>query len=448
MFSKVEIAFQSLLNCLQAIRMYGPNHPMFQKALDNTSLVFDDALAEHQEIVIGIVGDELAFEKEILFDLGKLLRPAILYLKERNIEKLAFYRGLNINELRIFIVFIARPKEDFKGDSQEALSFSGVEHISVGKLKVDDSKGKGAASEAGKINLYDSSAQKVSQILNGVLNGDKIDHFALEFSLGNLMEGLSLQRQELFKLATLKRYDAETYTHMLNVAIFSMFFSSRLGFDKTNVLNIGIAAMFHDVGKLFISRKILHKPGQLTDQEFGSIKSHTFLGAEIMLKYVDTLGILPVVINFEHHLKYDSSGYPRLALLKKQHIASSIVSICDVYDALSQKRGYKQDYSPDIVYSIMNKEKGSSFEPELLDKFFRCIGLWPLGSVVALDDGSIAIVKDQNESDIQRPIVEIVLPIEKRRVVNLINDYSLSIERYLNPWKEGKEYLNIDRYTF
>jgi len=169
------------------------------------------------------------------------------------------------------------------------------------------------------------------------------------------------------------------------------------------------------------------------------------LGAEIMLKYVDTLGILPAVINFEHHLKYDSSGYPRMPLIKKQHIVSSIVSICDVYDALSQKRGYKQDYAPDVVYNIMNREKGSAFNPELLDKFFRFIGFWPLGSVVALDDGSIAIVKDQNESDIQRPIIEIVLPIEKRRLVNLIKDYSLSIKRYLNPWKEGKEYLNLER---
>ncbi len=444
MFSKVEIAFQSLANCLQTVKMYGSVHPMFQKSLDNACLAFDDALAGHQEIVIGIVGDELAFEKEILFDLGKLLRPAILYLKERNIERLAFYRGLNKDELRIFVDFIARPKEDFKGDPQEALDFAGVEHISVGRLKIDDSIHKNT-SEAGQPNLYDSSAQKVSKILNGVLNGEKIDQLALKFSLSNLMEGLSLQRQELFKLATLKRYDAETYTHMLNVAIFSMYFSSRLGFDKTNVLNIGIAAMFHDIGKLFISRKILHKPGQLTEQEFASIKSHTSLGAEIMLKYVDTLGILPAVINFEHHLKYDSSGYPRMPLIKKQHIVSSIVSICDVYDALSQKRGYKQDYAPDVVYNIMNREKGSAFNPELLDKFFRFIGFWPLGSVVALDDGSIAIVKDQNESDIQRPIIEIVLPIEKRRLVNLIKDYSLSIKRYLNPWKEGKEYLNLER---
>lgn len=442
MFTNVEAAFKSLLTCLQAYRMYGLNHPMFTKSLDSAYASFEDVLAERQEMVIGIVGEDLAFEKEIFFDLSKFLRPAILYLKERNIERLAFLRGLSKDELRVFIEFIARPKEDFKGGLQEMLNLAGIQHINIGKLKVGPEKDKADVSPAQR-SLYDSSADKINQALSGVLNFEKIDHLALKLSMGNIMENLSVQRQELLKLATVKRYDMETYIHMLNVAILSMYFSSRLGFDKSDVLNIGVAAMFHDIGKLFISRKILHKPGQLTDQEFGNIRSHTLMGAEIMLKYVDTLGLLPVVVSFEHHLKYDSSGYPRMPLLRKQHIASSIVAICDVYDALSQRRGYKQDYSPDLVYNIMNKEKGTSFNQELLDKFFRFMGLWPVGSIVALNDGSIALVKDENESDIRRPKVEIISPVDKKRVVDLAQDNSLNIERYLNPWKEGKEFLSL-----
>ena len=444
MFSKVETAFQGLLNCLQTVKMYGPTHPMFQKSLDSVSAAFEGALADRREIVIGIIGDELAFEKEILFDLGKLLRPVILYLKERNIERLGFLSGLSKDELLVFVNLLARPKEDFKGEPQEMLEAAGIRHINIGRLRVAEEKGKDSFSSA-QHSLYDSSADKVSQALNGVLNSEKIDHLALKFSLNNILESLTTQRQELLKLATLRRYDVETYVHMLNVSILSMFFSSRLGFDKSDVLNIGVAAMFHDIGKLSISRKLLHKAEKLSEEEFRRIKSHTLLGSEIMLKYVDSLGILPVVVAFEHHLKYDSSGYPRLPLLRKQHIASSIVSICDVYDALSQRRGYKQDYSPDIVYNIMNKDRGSSFDPELLDKFFKFIGFWPIGAVVALNDGSIALVREENEADIRRPIIEIVSPVEKRRTADLIKDSSLNIERYLNPWKEGKEYLALER---
>jgi len=442
MFSGVELAFKSLLTCLQAYKMYGLAHPMFIKSLDNACAAFTEVLAERREMVIGIVGEELAFEKEIFFDLGKFLRPAILYLKERNIERIAFLRGLSRDELRVFIEFIARPKEDFKGDIQELLKLAGIEQINLGKLKVGAGEYQADFSPAQR-SLYASSADEINQALNGALNFEKIDHLALKLSMNNIMESLSARSQELLKLATVKRYDLETYIHLLNVAILSMYFSSRLGFDKNDVLNIGVAAMFHDIGKLFISRKTLHKPDKLSDQEFGRVKSHTLMGAQIMLKYADTLGILPVVVSFEHHLKYDLSGYPRMPLLRKQHIASRIVAIGDVYDALSQRRGYKRDYSPDVVYKIMNKEKGASFDPELLDNFFRFMGLWPVGSVVALNDGSVALVKDENESDIRRPKVEIISPADKKRAVDLAQDNSLSIERYLDPWNEGKEFLHL-----
>jgi len=443
MLAKIETAFKELLTCLQTAKMYGSVHPMFQKSLDKTYAAFEDALSDRQDIVIGIVGDELACEKEIFFDLGKLLKPAILYLKERNIERLAFYRGLSKEELGKFIGVISGPKEEFKTDPQQLLAFAGIENISIGKLKVVEIQTDGAELGPNLLSLYDFSIDKVAQVVSSVLNLEKVDPRVLKLSLNNIIDSLSIQRQELLKLATIKRYDAEAYVHMLNVAIFSMYFSSRLGFEKNEVLDIGVAALFHDIGKMYISRKTLHKPDKLSDQEFASIKSHTVLGAEFMFKYIDTLGILPVVVSFEHHLKYDSSGYPRIPLLRKQHPVSSIVAICDVYDALSQRRGYKQDYSPDLVYNIMNKDRGSAFDPVLLDKFFQFMGLWPIGSVVALNDGSIALVREENESDIRRPKIEIVSPVDKRRMVDLIQEDGLSIERYLNPWKEGKEYLML-----
>ena len=342
------------------------------------------------------------------------------------------------------MIFIAGPKEGFKEDPQVLLAGAGVEHISIGKLKFETEQNRSNFALA-QSELYDSSVDIVGEALSGVLNSEKIDHLGLKLSLGNIMESLSSQRQEMLKLATLKRYDVETYTHMLNVSIFSMYFSSHLGFDKTDILNIGVAAMYHDIGKLSISRKILHKPEKLTDQEFGQIKSHTLLGAQIMLQYVNTLGILPVVICFEHHLKHDSTGYPRLLFLRKQHIASAIVSICDVYDALSQRRGYKQDYSPDVVYNIMNKDMGSAFDGEMLNKFFEIMGLWPVGAVVELSDDSVALVKEQNAADIRRPKIQIVSPVDKRGEVDLLLSSGLSIRRYLNPWKEGKEYLSSSK---
>ena len=438
MLASIEAAFRGIWACIEAHRMYGSAHPMFQKSLNKAFDALVGALGERREIVIGIIGDDLAFEREILFDPGRGLRPAMSYLKERNIERVSFYDGINREELAAFVTCIAGPKENCRGDLGASLGLAGVEHIGIGRLKVGSPR-SGAVAD-----LYYASADVVGRAVSGVLNSENIDHRGLRVSLNDIVDNVCMRRQEMLALATVKRHDAGTYSHMLNVSILSMYFSSHLGSDKEDTLDIGVAAMYHDIGKLSISRKLLHKHGKLTDQEFGQLKSHTLLGAQIMLKYVDTLGILPVVICFEHHLKHDSSGYPRQPFLRRQHIASSVVAICDVYDALSQRRGYKTDYSPDVVYSIMNRDRGSAFDPELLDRFFKIMGLWPVGAVVELSDGSIALVREQNESDIRRPKIAIVSPANQKREVDLVQESSISIQRYLNPWTEGKEYLRLE----
>jgi HD-GYP domain-containing protein (c-di-GMP phosphodiesterase class II) len=174
------------------------------------------------------------------------------------------------------------------------------------------------------------------------------------------------------------------------------------------------------------------------------MKSHPMLGAEILLGYADSLGILPVVICFEHHLKYNMQGYPKKPFTCKPHIATRIVSICDVYDALSQRRVYKADYAPDLIYNIITKEKGTSFDPELVDKFFKIMGVWPIGSIVGLNDGRVAVVTDEHEDDIFSPSVRVIGPQPEAQAIDLRQGSgSLRIERYLNPWIEGKDYLRL-----
>ena len=441
---KIEIFIRDLLASLQTAKLYATAHPIFKKSVDKVYSSLCRALEGKDEIAIGIIAEELAFEKEIFFDLSKMARPAILYLKERGIERVVFQSGVEIEELSRFIGFLAAPKEEVKGDPQEHLSRLGVKNIIAGKVKSGSQEALAKAKESvAPLSVYQSSSDKVSQTLMGVLNLEEVDHLALRFSLNNVMENLATQYQEILKLTTVKRHQLETFTHLLNVAILSMYFSSKLGFSKETVLDIGIAALFHDIGKLYISQRVVKKTERLTEEEFSQIRSHTVLGAALLLKYVDSLGILPVVVSFEHHLKYDLSGYPKLAFAQKPHIASQIVSICDVYDALSERRGYKMDYPPDLIYKIMAKEGGTAFEQGLIDRFFRIMGVWPIGSIVALSDGRVAVVLDQNEFDIAAPRVEVIHPADKKEIIDLSQKRQIRVAKFLNPWKEGKEYLHL-----
>lgn len=450
MLEKIESSLKDLLASLQTARLYGTKHPLFDKAVDKAYVVLQEILEARPELTFGIVGEELAFEKEIFFELSKMSKPVIIFLKNKGVERIAFYRGLAKSELFELMEFLAAPKDEAAKDPSEYLLLRGIKNISVGRLMVGAKTGGAQVSSRVQealnvLTLLQSNVQSVSQSIANVIDTQTMDHLVFKFAINSIMENLTTQYQEFLKLMTIKRYDMGTYAHLLNVSILVMYFASKIGLSKEIVLEMGIAGLFHDIGKMYISRKIIRKPDRLTEDEFVLMKSHTVLGAELLMGQTEALGMLPVVVAFEHHLKHDLKGYPKINYLpKKPHMASMIVSICDVYDALSERRGYKADYPPDMIYNLIIKEKGTSFDPWLVDKFFQAVGVWPIGSIVALTDGRIAVVVDENETDIFSPKVEIIYPEATREILDLklVKDH-IKIARYLNPWKEGKKFLHL-----
>ncbi len=448
MSANIEQFFKDLLAGIQASRLYGANHPLFEKAVEKAYQGLTQILQNRSEVTFGIIGEELAFEKDIFFELSKMNKPAILFIKSRGIERIAFYRGLAKKELQGLIELLLAPTEESGKDFQEQLSALGIKNVTAGKLKAGQSKARQSADtrqEAYDLDVFENSADNISGSIARVIDAEAVDGTVFKFAINSILENLICRHQEFLKLITLKRYDMGTYAHMLKVSILAMHFASRLGFAKDVVMEIGIAGLFHDIGKLLISRRIIRKPGRLTDEEFSQMNSHTVQGSQLLLKYTDTLGILPVVVAFEHHLKFDLKGYPKMKYNpKKQHLASSIVSICDVYDALSERRGYKADYPPDKIYSIISGDKGSTFDPWLADRFFQFMGVWPIGSIVELSDKRIGVVTDENEDDIFSPKVGIIHPEQAREIADLrASKDKIKIERYLNPYTEGKDYVSL-----
>ena len=442
---KIENTFKDLMSALQMAKLYPGWHPECKKAVEKAYKSIIGVLEEEKELTIGIVGEELAFGKEIFFELSHLQKPLILYLKERAVEKIEFLPGLEAQELGKFIAFLVTPKEEIKYGVQESLSMMGVRNINAGKITGYTSAADAGSEETqGYLTIYENSLADITNSLDTVLSGGALDRLVLHNSLLKITDSLLGRYQDFLNFGTVKRYDSRTYLHTMNVSILSMFFSSKMGFSKLDVLDIGTAALFHDIGKLYISRKIINKPSRLTDEEFEKMKNHVVKGAEILLKYTGALGILPAVICFEHHLKFDKTGYPKVAFSQSPHLASLIVTICDVYDALSQRRSYKNDYPPNMIYQIMMKEKGTTFDPELLDKFFSIMGIWPIGSIVILNDGRVAVVRQENEDDIYCPKIEVIFPKENKEKIDLkVMKEKFNIDRFLNPFTDGKEYLPL-----
>lgn len=437
----------NLMSAIQAAKIYTIGHPKFEDFIDRAYKSLQEMLKEKTELVIGIVEGELSIEHDIFFDLSHKLQPVINYLLENKIEKIVFHRALEREELISFISFLTTPQEERKQDIEDSLLLLGIKNIKAGKIRAAEMKAL-SPELSGKaksfFEKYKYSLDIVDKYTEKVLNEEEFDSLELRFNVIHFLENLLGMYQEFLDLTRVKRKDLTTFVHLLNVTVLSMYISSKFGFSKDEVLDLGIAALFHDVGKLSISRGLLQKKGKLEEKEFSIMEHHTDLGAEILLKYVDALGTLPAVVAFEHHLRYDLKGYPKLPFYRKPHPISLLVSQCDVYDALAQKRPYKKSFPPLQIYEIMKKGEGKSFDPMLLDEFFRILGIWPVKTIVRLSDGSIAVVREQNENDIFNPKVEVISPEDKKGFVNLGEKKErLKIENSLDPYKEGKRYLHM-----
>jgi putative nucleotidyltransferase with HDIG domain len=446
MIENIENIIRELVSTLQVARIYTVAHPRFQDAATKSYELVNKVVRQRGELVIGIIGEELAFEKEIFFQLSAKLGNVIRFLKSRGIEKIIFHKELTKEEWIKFISFLADPKADENVDSAQLLFLLGVKNISIGKIQgtgVPESK-SAIINTISYLQQYSHSLESVSQSVEDIVASKDLNYLEIKFTLAGIMDNLLAQSTEFLKLITIKKYDTITFSHLLNTAVLTMYFSSKLGLSQDDCLDLGVAALYHDIGKVHISRAIIQKTGQLTDGEFDAMKSHTILGAETLLRYTDTFGVLPVVVALEHHLKYDLSGYPKQAFACKPHFASLVVSICDVYDALTQRRTYKRNFPPQAIFNIMIKERGRLFEPDLVDKFFQAVGVWPVGSIVRLSDNRVAVVNEINPQDIFSPRVEIIGPDEKKEKIDLITvkDY-LKIVNALNPLSDGKGYIDV-----
>lgn len=443
MVEKIKIALLNLSSAIQAGKIYSKGHPSFQEFIVRACKAIHEVLVRKKNLVIGIVEDELAWEGEIFFSLSQKLNALVLYLQEKNIERVVFLPDLNEEELARFVLFLIDREKKGGVDAQEYLTALGVRNIRAGKIRALAAQQDATKSPVKtKKKRKDKTIRNVSQIIENVLNEEDVDYLELKFNVLNYMEDYLGRRQELVDLVSIKKKDLNTFLHLLNVSIISMFVSSKFGYSQEDVLDLGIAGLFHDIGKLAISRRILKKPTKLAEDEFYKMKHHTTQGAEILVKYTNAVGKLPAVVAYEHHLRYDMTGYPQLAHPRKPHTASMIVSMCDVYDALAQRRSYKKDFPPKKIYNIMIDGAGSSFDPELIELFFRMLGVWPIGTIVSLSNRRIAIVRKTNEKDIFNPVVEIIHPKKSREVIDLSEKKSkLKITQSLNPFNEGKKYL-------
>lgn len=239
-----------------------------------------------------------------------------------------------------------------------------------------------------------------------------------------LVEEILENSNAVVNLVDMKVFDDYTFYHSVNVAVLSLLMGVSMGLKESELYRLGLGALLHDIGKVFVSKKILSKPGPLTDEEFAEMQKHPALGYEFLRDHSD-LPVTSYVGVLQHHERYDGTGYPYG--LKGQEISmfARIISVADVYDALSSDRPYRKAILPSNAMEFIMGGMGSYFDPECVETFVRKVAVFPLGTIVRLSNGMRAIVVENYGDCCMRPSVRVLSGRWKGRVIHLRSDRNL-----------------------
>lgn len=235
--------------------------------------------------------------------------------------------------------------------------------------------------------------------------------------VGRIIDELLENNDIIVNLSDIKLVDDYTFEHSVNVCILSLVTGIGLGYNPLRLMDLGVGAILHDIGKLRISEKILKKPSQLTNEEFEEIKKHTVYGYEI-LKDKPNISMISAFIAFAHHERYDGSGYPLNLKGENIHQCARIVAVADVYDALTSDRVYRKKLRPHEVIEYITSLGSQHFDKEIVECFVKYIAVYPVGTGVVLNTQETGLVVRLNPKTPARPVIRIIYDKDKKKLKN------------------------------
>ncbi len=274
--------------------------------------------------------------------------------------------------------------------------------------------------------IKDETRQKgkliIEKTLNDISMNNEIDINNVKNVISDMVNNLLGQNNVLLNLIDIKSYDSYTFAHSVNVAAISILIGQLMNIPEKKLIDIGIGAILHDVGKILIPQEIINKTGDLDDEELQIIRDHPRLGYNYLKEYTNISPLSRIII-LSHHERLDGSGYPKGLNDEEIHKYAKIVAIADVFDALTSDRIYRNRWSINDVVDYFMSNVNIKFDQIMVEHFIRNVAIYPNGMTVVLSTGQKAIVKEQNRYFPMRPVVRLIEEADNSTVKNdhLIN---------------------------
>ena len=412
-----------LYTAFRSLKLYPLENAQVQKALDDLTAATKHLLDVERELEVRLQGEFIFVNSTRLrLDLDNYASFSHILgqFRQCGVGAVRIDEGVDRRQLQIFVSLLlsyaakeANPNKVF--ELGQKLADGGVTHVTVEppldtEEDVEDAERQKEAAKR----TYARSVAVTKEVINSIRMGRSANVKKVKRAVQAIVDQVLNNESSLMGLTTLRDYDEYTFTHSVNVTIFSVALGRKLGFSKLQLYDLGMAALFHDVGKSRVPLEVLNKEGGLTDEEWRIIQAHPWLGV-LTLFGLRGYGEIPyrgMIVAYEHHMKVDLTGYPKSVRARELSIFSKIVAVADGFDVATSRRVYQTvPIQPDQVLKEMWENPRRGYDPVVVKAFINLVGIYPVGTCVILDTHEVALVHAANPdvSQVHRPIVRIVL---------------------------------------
>ncbi len=306
---------------------------------------------------------------------------------------------------------------------QEVLKQAGVKNVRIGPPSPLFTGTEGEKAVEAARRTYARSVKVARETMEGLVLGKAIGARRAERAVLSIVDQVLQEPATMIGMLTLRDYDDHSYVHSVNVAILSVALGDYLGMNRQQLFELGFAALFHDIGKVLIPPSVLNKHGWLNDEEWRLVSQHPDFGL-LMLFNVEGFQILPyraMLAVYEHHMKPDLSGYPRVIRRRRQGLLARIIALTEAYDAaISNYSKQFMPCSPDEAVRQLREAESGAYDRVLVRAFVNMMGVYPVATLVILDTGEMGVVvaPNPNPKALHRPLVRIIATSAGERVAD------------------------------
>ncbi len=274
--------------------------------------------------------------------------------------------------------------------------------------------------------LYREATSVINNMMRDARLGKQVEIQSLNPLAERIVQSTIRSSHAFSGISRIKTKDEYTFMHCVSVAGLMTAFAVEMGLDAETIQQVAIGGMVHDIGKTLVPDHILNKPGKLDNDEFVVMKHHVDFSDQLLKEHTD-LSQVARDVTLQHHERMDGTGYP-LGLKGDQiSLIGQMSAIIDVYDALTSVRVYKNAWEPSTTLKKLLEWSPAHFNPKLVQNFIKCLGIYPVGSLVELESGRVGIVIEQGE-DILRPMLRVIYNTRHKAYVK-VSELDLAKEK-------------------